>query len=1051
MPTQARSASEGVTNDGIRFCVPTFSNGIAANKPAACFLIRLKSIAVLAGLAVILTATQPCDAEQKTTKRALKNRVDFASQIRPLLRKHCYQCHGREVQEGGVRLDRKKVAFAGGKNGKVILPKNSKASRLLQLVGGTDKRGRRMPPKGEGRALTKAEVDLLRLWIDQGANWPDSADAQPVRGRHWSFQPIRRPAIPRVKRTGWVRNPIDAFILAKLERAGMTPAPAAGLRTLARRISFDLLGLPPEPDDVDRLIKDSSPNAWERLVDRLLADPRFGERQGRYWLDLVRYADTNGYEVDGPKPLAWKYRDYVIRALNADKPYDRFILEQLAGDELPDADTGTVLATGFYRVGPWDAERGASVQKSEVIAERFNELDDIVSTTSQVFLGLTMGCARCHDHKFDPLTIRDYYSMVSIFNPLRRHHKGRTELTRPALPPHRMATATSTTKTDKQASAPTQGYFFYEPSPNAPVTRLLKRGNPIQPGEVVAPAVPASLVTKQPAFEKPDRYTSRRRISLARWIADKNNPLTPRVIVNRVWQHHFGVGLVRTPNDFGRRGAKPSHPALLDWLSHWFVHDARFSLKRLHRLILTSNTYRMSKRRSAVAAAKDPDNRLLSAMPYRRLEVEAIRDAMLAASGRLRQSMYGPGMYPHVPADARRSGYNPQTVWKSFNERDASRRTVYAYVKRTLPVPFLDTFDFCDTTGSSARRNVSTVAPQALELLNGDFVNRQARHFADRLEREALGQSDRQIRLAYRYSLGRDPTAVEVAMMRRFLQQEQRELLKRDRSQLKADDSKTPSKLKPSLWLDASLGIEKTDAGLVTLWKDRSGNGHHAKPSGSPKWTRQAIGGRPAVRFDGKRDWFALSGKVITSQQFTIIAVVTDTGTSRSHRNLFGNWNGVKGNSGSSVFLGSTNSGENGRRIRLTDHYIDPALRLKNPNHAFVLTAVADSDSASIFQNARRLGRRGSPLPKRRLDTAWMVGRQGTAGEYWHGAIAELLVFNRALNEGDRRDVWSYLGRKYGLEKQLSPKPLTEAEARRLALARMCRVLFNLNEFVYTD
>ena len=824
--------------------------------------------------------------------------IDFVRHIQPVLRKHCYQCHGPDSQEADLRLDIAAHALAGSENGPVIVPGAPEKSVLLKLISGAGDDGRFMPPRDEGAPLTSSQVALIREWIEAGADWPATVDASPSRETAlWSFKPLRRPRLPTVKRSEWVRNSIDAFLISELERAGLEPAPPATPRALLRRASFDLLGLPPDIGDLDRVTEAMyrpGQYAYERYLDQLLASPHYGERWGRHWLDLVRYADTNGYEADKTKPLAWKYRDYVIRALNNDTPYDRFIVEQLAGDELPDATSETVIATGFYRMGPWDAERAASVQPSEVVAERFNELDDMVSTTSQVFLGLTLGCARCHNHKFDPLTARDYYSMVSIFNPLTRHTDRRTELTRPAVPPRelqaktqadariaeledqirtlaeplrhgllesgqpitypagpvtkpipddavaallipadqrsesqqQLATRFSTLLDDFVAGAVQQkeiasrfladktvleieaaqrevtelsgrfeypqAYILYEPSAQAPVTYLLKRGNPTQPDGVVEPAVPAAIPLQAgrqpPEFEPPDRFTSRRRISLARWIADRDNPLTARVIVNRVWQFHFGAGLVRTPSDFGRRGTPPTHPELLDWLADWFVHDADWSLKDLHRLIMTSSAYRMGKVGDESQADADPDNRLWWRVPYRRLEAEAIRDSMLAASGRLDRTLYGPSMYPHIPQDARRSGYNPQAVWKDFDERTTSRRTIYAYVKRTLIVPFLDTLDFCETTRSADRRTVTTVAPQALELLNGDFVNRQAKHLADRLLREAGTDVNCQIDYAYQLALSRPATPDEIKVLQQFWNRERTELL--EQQDVTADEAR---------------------------------------------------------------------------------------------------------------------------------------------------------------------------------------------------------------------------------------------------------------------
>jgi len=689
----------------------------------------------------------------------------FVKDIAPILRKHCLQCHGSESQEGKLRLDSVTAAFKGGKSGKAIVPGNSKPSLLVRLIEGKGPKNLRMPPKEDAAALSRREIELVRAWIDAGAFWPKRAikaiDSRP----HWSLQPIRRSRLPAVKNQLWVRNAIDRFILARLESRGLSPSPRVSPRKLIRRSYLDVLGVPPDRVAADRFAANSSDLAYDQLVDRLLAHPRYGERWARHWLDLARYADTNGYEIDGIKPLAWKYRDWIIRALNSDKPYDQFVREQLAGDELENATADTVLATGFYRVGPWDAERGASVQRSEVIEELYNQFDDLVSTTAQVYLAMTVGCARCHNHKFDPITAKDYYSLVAVFRGLTRPHKGRAETTRPAVP------AKSAKSKDAGKRFP-QGYFFVETSAKPPVTHLLKRGSWKQPGEKVGPAVPVAMTKSQPTFSKNAKFTSRRRITLANWIVDRNNPLSSRVIVNRVWQYHFGVGIVGTPSDFGRRGDKPTHPLLLDWLAHWFMHDANWSIKRLHRLIMTSATYRMSKEIRPNAQRKDPDNRLFWRFPYRRLEVEAIRDSMLAVSGQLDSQMYGAGVYLHIPADARRSGYDPNKVWPKYDEKKGTRRTVYAFVKRTLVVPFLDTLDFCDTNRSFDRRDITTVAPQALELLNGYFANQQAKHFAERLIRETGTDPAGQIDRAYRLALARPPSPGELKALTHFLRRE---------------------------------------------------------------------------------------------------------------------------------------------------------------------------------------------------------------------------------------------------------------------------------------
>jgi hypothetical protein len=661
---------------------------------------------------------------------------------------------------------------------------------------------------------------------------------------HWSFQPVRRPEISEVRDRAWVQNPIDAFVLAKLEEQGWSPAPPAARPALLRRLHFDLTGLPPTPEEVEAFENDPSPTALPRRIDDLLARPSHGERWARHWLDVVRFAETNGYERDAVKPHAWRYRDYVIRAFNDDKPFDRFLIEQLAGDELPDRSAETMIATGFLRVGPWDDEPADPKQ------DRFDQLDDIVRTTSEVFMGLTLGCARCHDHKYEPFTQADYYRMVAVFDPLRRPQNGRTELDLPAGSPDELAReqqrdrliaaarrvldalreearalhlasgnsrlpaeAIEALKLNpfqrneeqkalaerhakeleaeiaaglplpirqamdgqeqiiaelrRQTPDLPRGYFWSEPSASPPPTHVLLRGQAAAPGPVAAPGWPAVLTASQPVFPAPER-TTLRRLTLARWLARPDHPLTARVIVNRVWQHHFGEGLVRTTSEFGTMGEEPTHPELLDWLASWFVEHG-WSLKALHRLILSSSTYQMSTRAVTPHDDEDPEDRLLWRRPYRRLEAEAIRDAMLAVSGRLDPMMYGPSVYPEIPRAALESHSDPDRVWMPFDERAASRRTVYAMIKRSLVVPMLEVLDFCDTTQSASRRSVTSVATQALTLLNGEFVNRQARHFADRLRREAGPDPDAQIRRACLLALGRPPSPREHEVLRAYL------------------------------------------------------------------------------------------------------------------------------------------------------------------------------------------------------------------------------------------------------------------------------------------
>jgi len=584
------------------------------------------------------------------------------------------------------------------------------------------------------------------------------AKIKPEDRQHWAFRPVVVPAVPAVKDSGWVRNPIDAFVLARLEAKGWQPAARAEPRVLLRRLYLDLIGLPPTPAEQETFLRDPSPDALLHVVEQLLSRPGHGERWARHWLDLVRYADTNGYERDGIKPSVWRYRDYVIQAFNNDKPYDRFILEQLAGDELADATPETLIATGYARLGPWDDE------PADPKTDHFDQLDDIVSTTAQVFLGLTLGCARCHNHKFEALTALDYYRMVAIFHGLARPRNGRTELDLPALP----------RGSKDNPTAAGRGYFLPEMSPRTQPTHILQRGKADRPGAEVAPGVPAVLAVQQPAFLPPAAATSQRRLTLARWIANKDNPLTARVMVNRIWQYHFGEGLVRTPSDFGKMGQPPTHPELLDWLTDWFVREG-WSIKKLHRLILDSNTWQMNKRWRAEPAAVDPENRLLWRGHYRRLEVEVILDSILAASGQLNLRLFGPSVFPPMAREALEGHSDPGKVWSPSPEREAARRTIYVHVKRSLLFPALEVLDFCDTARTTPRRNVTTVAPQALTLYNGELVNRQARYLAERLEKEAGTDLGRQIDLAFRLTLCRPAAEPERAALTAFVQQQVRD------------------------------------------------------------------------------------------------------------------------------------------------------------------------------------------------------------------------------------------------------------------------------------
>jgi len=634
---------------------------------------------------------------------------------------------------------------------------------------------------------------------------------------YWAFQPVRRPDIPApANRKDEPIHPIDALLGSPLAARGLTMNPPATPRERVRRAYFDLHGLPPAPEEVAAFERDPSEQAWAELIDRLLASPHYGERWGRHWLDLVRYAESNGYERDGEKPDAWRYRDYVIESFNADKPYDQFIREQLAGDEIADEDlagaAGTkewreaIIATGFYRLHVWDDE-----PDSTVVAE-YDDLDDIMVTTGTAFLGLTVGCARCHDHKYDPLSQTDYYALLGFLRSIDGYgqHKtggggrGTGKIQRPLATAAELA-QWETDKRARVAALETQlahatedeakhklegelklarearppfdhALAIAENGPQARTTHLLARGDAFSPRDEVSPAFPAVLGLPVPAF--PDRAagartTGRRRV-LADWIASPDHPLTARVMVNRVWQKHFDTGIVPTPDDFGQTGLRPANPALLDYLAAEFVAGG-WSVKRLHKLILTSRAYRMSSGTDNPAAlAADEANTLVWRQQLRRVEGEVVRDTMLAVAGTLNPKRGGPGVFPTLPAEVHGTQDSSGKGWTDSPVEEQHRRSVYLVVKRALKVPLLECLDFANSTSPVAVRPSTTTAPQALMLLNDAFVQTQAAALADRLERAAGEDEKKRIIHGFRLLLQREPTAGELAAAQRLLTDQRR-------------------------------------------------------------------------------------------------------------------------------------------------------------------------------------------------------------------------------------------------------------------------------------
>lgn len=890
--------------------------------------------------------------------------IDFVRDVQPILKEHCYSCHGAEKQSSGLRLDAKSKAFQGGELfGESIVPGHAHDSPLIQFVA-DENADLVMPPDDR---LSEQHIQTLSRWVDEGAVWPDGVDLVELADPrdHWSFQPLRKPAPPEPANSEWARHEIDRFVLSALRAAGMDPAPAADRRTWLRRVSLDLIGLPPTPLQMAEFVGDDSDLAYERAVDRLLGSPRYGERWAQHWLDVVRYADTHGFEVNTERPNAWPYRDYVIRAFNRDTPYDEFVRQQIAGDTCDqDAATGFLVTASVLLPGQIGQD-----EPSKRLA-RQDALDEIVINISQTLLGLTVGCARCHDHKFDPVSQRDYYSMQAFVagveyeeralrTPESEARRGNIELLqrriseldralaafaplansgteRPMVNAVRnidrfapvnasrlrftihatnqlepcldelevfntvgdnvaLATAGTTVRSSGdtvvgdrhelrfvndghygnsrswmsdrvgggwvelefarpqsidlviwgrdrqgeyrdrlatdysievvaadggawQAVAGAADRVLFDPAGGAPqppvaaegvdaddplqleqiqqltqqradvsadlaaakqVTQvfagrfrapdkihLLTRGDPEQPRDPLAPAVPAALGSLQLDSAADEQQ---RRVALANWIASPQNPLTARVMVNRIWQGHFGVGLVETPSDFGHLGQPPTHPGLLDWLAASFI-ESGWSIKRLHRLIVLSSTYRQASRRddsaAAQARAQDAAVRLLWRYPARRVDAEAIRDSMLAVSGQLNRRMYGSGF----DLFDKRGGLTGFTPLEQFTG-DGLRRLIYAHkVRREVDAVF-GAFDCPDAGQSTPRRLESTTPIQALNLFNSRFTLDQSAAFASRVCREVGDDLDQQIGRAFELAFQRQPTVDEVLDARQTVKQ----------------------------------------------------------------------------------------------------------------------------------------------------------------------------------------------------------------------------------------------------------------------------------------
>ncbi|QDV36541.1 PSD1 and planctomycete cytochrome C domain-containing protein [Tautonia plasticadhaerens] len=794
----------------------------ALRRSLAASLAPLMTLGMAPGF--VLAGPSPVEEAQHREAMAL-----FESRVRPVLVERCQRCHGEERQKGDLRLDSRAAMLAGGGFGPAVVPGSTAESLIVEAVR---YEGLEMPPEGP---LAEEEVEAIARWVELGAPWPGQEHAEVVRDEpgsfsrddreYWAFQPVGRFEPPAVEDGGWSRNPIDRFVSDRLGRAGLRPAPEADKRTLIRRATFDLHGLPPTPEEVDAFLADESPEAFDRLVDRLLESPRYGERWGRHWLDLVRFAESNGYRADEFRPFAWRYRDYVIDALNRDLPYDEFVRQQIAGDELyPERPIGRV-ATGYLRLWVYESNQ------RDVQGQWDGILDDITDVTADAFLGLGMGCAKCHDHKYDPILQRDYYRLRSYFaaviplddatvrppapgtgaaerraswealtadlraeiGEIERRYREQAErdaVTKfqpemQTLLAAREASAGDLSPRETQLAtlAFRQVAMEYDKVPSKLEDEKLRwerlvaelgRFDAIRPddpdveaiGDVSAEAPPTvipgdrgaeeiepgilSILDPAPDAINPPRgwpSSTGRRTALAAWLTDTSNPLVPRVMVNRLWQGHFGRGIVPTTSDFGRLGEAPSHPELLDWLATTLIEEG-WSLKSIHRLMMTSATYRQASSREDLTACKaiDPDNALLWMMPSHRLEAEPIWDAMLAVSGELDPEMGGPSVTPEAP-----------------------RRAVYTRFLRNTKDPLLGAFDVADGYLSTAQRNVTTAPTQSLLMINGSWTLDRARAFTDRLFEDATLDAEARVGLAFRLAFARPPAREEVTAALAFV------------------------------------------------------------------------------------------------------------------------------------------------------------------------------------------------------------------------------------------------------------------------------------------
>ncbi len=974
------------------------------------------------------------------TETAIKNDANFEA-VATILIKRCLECHNERDNSGGLSLHSLDAFASGGESGEVFSRKDPHSSYLLERIILDE-----MPPeqKGVSQRLPDSEIKILKKWLESGAKWPKTRmldlyeKTTEVRGGRdwWSLQKIVKPKVPTVGAS----NPVDAFIQSKLSKTQLSSAPPASKRTLIRRLYIGLIGVPPTKSEITSFENDDSPMAYQELADRLLASPLFGQRMARHWLDQVRYADTSGYERDQEKPFSWRYRDWVVEAFNSDMPYDQFLTHQLAGDVVQNSNKDSVIATGFLRIGTWNDE------PNDPQEYKYDRLEDLVHTTSTTFLGLTVKCARCHDHKFDPILQTDYYKMASVF------WDGPIEPAKSTL-----------------LGGPSQSQLGFQDvlgwtdvRKDQKKLRLLHKGDPKKPLQEID-YTPLNVVAHLNNFDSASNQkntqeptTKSPRLELANWMTDKANPLVARVAVNRIWQQHFGEGIVRSPNNFGYRGTPPTHPKLLDYLAATLVEN-QWRTKKIHRLILSSETYRQSSihPKSQECELIDSANEHWWRFNQRRLDAESIRDAMLKSTRQIDLRFGGKGFRPSLSLESTEGLSRLGSGWKESPQQEQRRRSLYIFSQRTLLVPMMTTFDFQDTTTPCGQRDITTVAPQALAMMNNQWVHQQAESLAADIRLDSPNDVSRQIELAWNQVLSRNPTAGEKQSALVFLKSQSKKFLMGLRaSQLAQEKRAVPKFIKDGLGLHYSAqnengeSIQLDEKGRVKAIENLASKKHDAAQSKAdqrPLFKEDAINGLKAIRFDGKNDFLHIEEQVLDSQQFSIFALVNDAASHSGHREIFSNWDGSKSNSGTSLFLGMT--GE--KAVRLGDPFSGVGY-ISDRNKHFILSASNGLERATLFQNHRIIASRPT-LPERNLNTGYVIGQQGNInGEYWRGDLCELLVYDRSLNEDQRRSVTEFLGRKYRIDlsrNRFEPK----VEPAQRALASLCQVLFNTNEFVYVD